>query len=126
MRAVTTRERFAAIALAAALLLPVPADAAATRDGFSRVIEDLPLMQGLQEDQEASAVFDTPQGRIATSLTHGAVSEEAVREFYGGAMPALGWVRSGDRSFVRGGERLLIDIGPGDGGLTVRFTVSPD
>jgi hypothetical protein len=107
-------------ALCALVLLQAPAAVAETR--FLAAFEDIPLAPGLGERAEAAFVFVAAEGRIAEAMAAGRNTEGAVRAYYGGALPALGWAAEGADSFVRGRERLTLAYATGsDGALTVRF-----
>jgi hypothetical protein len=93
--------------------------------GFLGGVEDLPLMAGLSEVPEARVVFDKPGGRIVEAFAVGEVGAAEVAAFYGAALPQLGWTRVGEGAFEREGERLAIDVAGDGGGVTVRFSISP-
>jgi hypothetical protein len=92
---------------------------------FLSVIEDIPLMPGLVEDEARALVFDAAQGRLAETYARGKVEAKAVREFYGETLPALGWRAEGRSRWVREGEVLTLDIADQADGLDVRFSLSP-
>ncbi len=100
-----------------------PARAAA---GFLSIAEDVPLMPGLAENADAAAVFDKPSGRIANAEAKGAVTANAVRQFYAAALPQLGWQALGTEQYRRERERLRFSFVGRDGALTVRFELLPD
>ena len=87
--------------------------------------EDLPLMMGLNEVEDAGLVFDTPAGRLVEARAEGALAASAVRAFYAETLPQLGWrpLESGD--YFREGEILNIDITEGNGRLAVCFALTP-
>ena len=103
------------------LLAAWPASAGEFLAGF----DDLPVMPGLAAIDGAGIVFDTPAGRIIEGYAAGAVTEEAVRGFYGKTLPQLGWKRIAKDEFRREGEHLKIGFNGEDRTLTVRFTLSP-
>ena len=119
-------------ALLALALAPFPA---AADNAFLAGVEDLPLMPGLAEVAGAATVFDAPQGRIVESYAAGTVAAAEIRSFYGQTLPQLGWTavdagQSGPLEFRREGERLTIEIAPGQTApeakaTTVRFTLAP-
>jgi len=93
-------------------------------------IPDLPIMPVLTADPGAGVVFDTPAGRIVSVFAKGKVAPASVLDYYGGALPQLGWQPDGKARFRRETERLRIEfIDNADGdyadGLTVRFVLSP-
>jgi hypothetical protein len=94
-------------------------------DSFVAGIEDLPLMQGLEEDPEARVVFDAPGGRIVEARATGPLAPAAVADFYAAVLPQLGWRRAGDTAFRREGETLRLEITDTGRGVDVRFAVSP-
>lgn len=94
--------------------------------GFLSVIEDLPLMDALQENENAAVTFETANGRIAEAEARGPISLNAVRTFYANVLPQLGWQKVGDGLFARERERLRLTIeSDGDNGAVVSFSVSP-
>jgi hypothetical protein len=93
---------------------------------FVSVIEDLPLMDGLIENENAAVTFETAGGRIAEAEARGNASPEAVMGFYAGVLPQLGWTVVSPGLYQRERERLKLAIeADGDGGAVVGFSVSP-
>lgn len=143
----------AAPALAMALVLalpagavaqssPAPAAAPAEESVFLSVVEDVPLMPGLIEDEASAVVFDAAQGRIAETVAAGASAgspgRAAVLAFYAETLPALGWRADGEARWVRAGEILSLEFEDapiaaplgakqdgGAKGIAVRFSLSP-
>tara|TARA_Y100001960_G_scaffold330653_1_gene425269 strand:+ start:1181 stop:1531 length:351 start_codon:yes stop_codon:yes gene_type:complete len=93
---------------------------------FFSNVEDLPIMHGLEEIFEAGMVFDKPEGRIIEVIAIGAVSHEAILDFYGSTLPELGWRRIGLTDFTRSGEILSFRIDDSDGEATIRFIIAPN
>ena len=94
--------------------------------GFLSVIEDLPLMAALQENENAAVTFETANGRIAEAEARGPVTPDAARKFYADVLPQLGWYKVGDGLYARERERLRLKIeSDGDNGAVVSFSVSP-
>lgn len=93
-------------------------------DAFVPGIDDLPLMPGLVAEADA-LVFDKPDGRIVQATAQGGLESRAVRDFYDGTLPQLGWRRQSAGRYVREGEALAITIESASGRLTVQFTLSP-
>jgi len=93
--------------------------------GFLSIAEDVPLMPGLAENADAAAVFDKPSGRIASTEAKGAVTANAVRQFYAATLPQLGWTRQNSEEFRREKEQLRLGFAGRDGALTVRFELAP-
>ena len=113
------------------------AEAAAPRRGteFSAYIDDLPIMPGLQENEDGY-VFDLFQGgRLAESRLAGDADVAVVRGFYAATLAQLGWRASQGEPYVyhRGRERLIFlveDRAPRGGrpqrGLEAVFVITPE
>ncbi len=112
--------RFRIPAAAIGLLALTAAEA-----GYFDEIPDLPIMPPLTADPGAGVVFDTPSGRIVSVFAKGKVAPGAVLDYYGGALPQLGWMPDGKARFRREAERLRIEFIETADGLTVRFVLSP-
>jgi len=94
---------------------------------FLSVIDDVPLMPGLTERPDAAVVFDKPEGRIVEAEATGRLARAEVLKFYAASLPQLGWRARGEGRFLREREELALSITSGaGGGVTVRFTLSPD
>jgi hypothetical protein len=91
---------------------------------FLEGVEDLPLMPGLSQLDNAGVAFDAAAGRIVVLWAVGSVTQAAVVEFYDATLPELGWAATGQHRFRREDEDLQLDFF-GDGRLSVRFTLSP-
>lgn len=111
------------VALAAAWTAVTPT-APRAQTVYLTELEDVPLMPGLSEVEDAGVVFDKPSGRIVEVYAHGSVSREEVTAFYREALPQLGW-RPQDGIYLREGEALEIDFLGADGDLAVRYTLQP-
>ncbi len=97
----------------------------AAGEAYFDEIPDLPIMPLLTADPTAGVVFSTPAGRIVSVFAKGKVAPGAVLDYYGGALPQLGWRPAGEARFRRESERLRIEFIENSDGLTVRFVVSP-
>ncbi len=107
------------------LLLGVTFSVAA-EDRFVSVIEDLPLIEGLVEDENAAVTFEAAGGRIAEAEARGNVKPFDVVQFYDNVLPQLGWTATDDSVYEREDERLRLDISKDvDGGTIIRFSISP-
>lgn len=95
-------------------------------DGFFSGITDLPLMAKLSEDRSAAVVFDKPAGRIVTLIARGRVTRQAVMDYYGRALPQLGWKKDRPGRFRREGEVLNLTTTRTGQNLTVRISLSPE
>jgi hypothetical protein len=109
-------------ALLAASALGVAASAAAWIEG----VEDLPLMPALTRSPTPPVVFDKPAGRIIQASAEGLVPASDVRRFYESALPQLGWKAAAPLVWVRGNEKLTIELTAAQQRTVVRFTVAPE
>lgn len=115
------RAFFLALALSVSLTLPLGA-----ADAFFSVIDDLPVVSGLTENENAAVTFETANGRIVEAAARGGVAPVKVRAFYAQVLPQLGWSAAGDSLYARENEVLKMSIEPdGDGGTVVAFSLSP-
>lgn len=94
--------------------LPCAAEEVAFMSGF----EDLPLMDGLKQSEDAAVSFDTPSGRIIEAYAQSdEIGKQKIAEFYNKTLPQLGWRRVSDKkaflSYVREGEVLTISVEDG-------------
>lgn len=107
----------------AAFMLSATSQAA---DAFFDALEDLPIMDGLVENQAASVTFETATGRIVEVEASGGVRAQAVRMFYAEILPQLGWERIGNGVFERDQERLqLVVTDAGNDRVLAAFSLSP-
>ena len=95
---------------------------------FLSVVEDIPLMTGLVEDQDRAVVFETRDGRIAEAFAVGDVDKKEVIRFYKSSLPQLGWTSNSSTKFWREDEILeliflIADNKPRK--VIVYFKVSP-
>jgi hypothetical protein len=120
--------------LGAALLWP--AALAAQPLAFLSVIDDVPLMAGLQEVPDSAVVFDKPEGRIVEVQAAGTLDMVAVASFYRQALPQFGWnpdpaaKESSTRrlirlTFVRDSERLTVEVERAEGKTAASFALAP-
>lgn len=88
--------------------------------------EDIPLMSGMEVDEEGQVLFDTTTGRIAETTVATTQSQDAVRKFYQGTLTQLGWQKIEDFKFRREGEELTLKITKQSAGtLIIEFELSP-
>jgi hypothetical protein len=107
----------------ATIFLSQPVSAA---ERFLSVIEDLPLMPGLEEISGSAIVFSKPQGRIVEVAAKGAITERTARSFYSRTLPRLGWQRVRPGHWWREGEQLILGLRFIAGELVVQFSLAPD
>lgn len=93
---------------------------------FTKVIEDLPLMPGLDLVPQEDMIFLTHTGRIAATTAEGLVDVDQVYYFYASSLPQLGWKKVDARNYIRNNEHLRLDA-KADGKVTrVKFSVTPE
>jgi hypothetical protein len=93
--------------------------------GFVAGVEDLPLMPGLHEVEEAGTKFDSATGRIVEAYAVGQVEEADILAFYAESLPQLGWTMVDQTLFHRSGESLKIETSRENSEVTVHFSLSP-
>jgi hypothetical protein len=93
---------------------------------FTKVIDDLPLMPGLELVDDEDVLFDAPgSGRIAETNAMGPVDTDDVYKFYKKSLPHLGWHAAGSNTYRRNNEELRIDARANQKITLVTFTVRP-
>ncbi|MGE3623460.1 MAG: hypothetical protein AB7H77_06285 [Bdellovibrionales bacterium] len=92
---------------------------------FTKVIEDLPLMPGLQLIEDEDVLFASANGRIAETNAIGPVDVDQVYTFYRKSLPSLGWKIVDARTYIRESEQLRIDARASQKITVVKFTVKP-
>lgn len=128
------------LSLFLAVLFPLAvfaADAPRPHLTFLEGFDDVPLMPGFHELADSLLIFDKPDGKIIQSEACGAASWAAVRGFYTGALPQLGWrlepaSKGGQPQslvFRREGDRLEIGVGKANlqhCSVKLRFSLTPE
>jgi len=93
---------------------------------FTKVIDDLPLMPGLQLVEDEDVLFSAPgSGRIAETNAVGPVDIDAVYSFYKKSLPHLGWKAVNAHTYEREGEKLSISARANNKITLVHFAVKP-
>lgn len=94
---------------------------------FFEALYDVPVMPGLEEVREQAMLFDKPDGRIASVV---AASESLdpvkIMRFYDELLPQLGWKKIAKNQYVRGRDRLEMDLERHPPLTVVHFTLSPE
>lgn len=105
-------------------LLATPAVAEKAR--FFEALYDVPVMPGLEELPDQAMLFDKPDGRIASVVAASkTLGEEDVRRFYGETLVQMGWKKSTQNQYVRGSDRLSMDVVKRPPLTLVHFTLEP-
>lgn len=91
---------------------------------FFSVLEDIPVMPGMEEIQERTIIFDKPDGRIVQVYAlPGNNSKDQISSFYHETLPQFGWRKSGAKNtFLRRTEKLSITY---ESSGFVLFSVQP-
>lgn len=100
----------------------------------------IPLMDGLSENQDAALLFDSPEGRIISAESSGAVNARAAFDYYRVVLPSLGWEIEQDNNdgliceeaanycfkAVRDEEALLLNIKSEGQSAVLTYSLSPN
>jgi hypothetical protein len=104
----------------------VPETTIPSSTNFAKVIDDLPLMPGLQLVEGEDVLFAEPVlGRIAETTAEGPVDIDALYDFYAHSLPGLGWKKLDAKNYVRENDHLRIDAHAEGKTTSVRFSVRP-
>ncbi|PZQ46625.1 MAG: hypothetical protein DI551_04770 [Micavibrio aeruginosavorus] len=98
----------------------------APRTAFFEALYDVPVMPGLEEVKDQAMLFDKPGGKIASvTAASKSIAAEDILGFYGETLPQLGWKKVGQNQYVRGQDRLVMDLVKKPPLTIVHFTLSP-
>lgn len=93
---------------------------------FFQLLDDVPLMPGLEEVPELSVYFDKPEGRIVESVAIlGHLSQKDVLVYYTGTLTQMGWGIVDKDSFFRDRERLDITFEQQNGIRYLKVSINP-
>lgn len=110
--------------LLAFCLLAMPVLAA--EEHFFEALYDVPVMPGLEELPDQAMLFDKPDGRIASVVAASKTLGEAdINRFYDETLQQMGWKKGGKNQYVRGSDRLSMDILKRPPLTVVHFTLEP-
>ncbi len=101
-------------------------DAAREEVLFFSMLQDVPLMPGLEELEEHGTSFDKPEGRIAEAIAmmHD-LTQKQVIDFYQLTLPQFGWGKVSQNSFFREKELLSIGFEENNNIKLVKITIKP-
>lgn len=91
--------------------MPVHAQGTGQSAEFFDTLPDVPKMQGMEERDDLTFIFDKPEGRIIETLAHlDGLSSEQIRSYYGDTLPQLGWKKNNADEFIREREKLSLQF----------------
>ena len=94
---------------------------------FFEALYDVPVMPGLEEVKDQAMLFDKPDGRIASVVAASkSLNAGEISRFYDESLPQLGWKKTAQNQYVRGKDRLVMDLSKSPPLTVVHFTLSPD
>ncbi len=107
------------------ILLCAPA-LAAEKAVFFEALYDVPVMPGLEEVKDQAMLFDKPDGRIASvvAVSH-TLAVADISGFYAQSLPQLGWRKTAENQYVRGKDRLYMEVVKKPPLTIVHFTLEP-
>lgn len=112
--------------LACLFILPASVSAQTGGNAFFEALYDVPVMQGLEELKDQAMLFDKPDGKIASVVAASrALSAAEVAGFYEATLPQLGWKKTRQNQYVRGEDRLTMEITRAPPLTVIHFTLSP-
>ena len=93
---------------------------------FFEALYDVPVMPGLEEVKDQAMLFDKPDGRIASVVAASkTLNASDITRFYDESLPQLGWKKMSQNQYVRGKDRLVMDLTKTPPLTVVHFTLSP-
>ena len=76
---------------------------------FITGIEDLPIFDSLEIDEDNLIIFDKADSRLITVNLSGSVNLEEVKDYYESILPNLGWKMRNKKEYVRDAEVLKLE-----------------
>ena len=76
---------------------------------FITGIEDLPIFDSLEIDEDNLIIFDKVDSRLVTVNLSGTVNLSEVRDYYENILPNLGWEMLNKEKYVRDSEILNLE-----------------
>ena len=76
---------------------------------FITGIEDLPIFDSLEIDEDNLIIFDKIDSRLVTVNLSGTVNLSEVRDYYENILPNLGWKMLNKEKYVRDSEILNLE-----------------
>lgn len=114
------------LALVFMVQAPALAQTGAAAPVFFEALYDVPVMPGLEELKDQAMLFDKPDGKIASVVAASrALSAADVASFYEATLPQLGWKKTTQNQYVRGDDRLVMEITRTPPLTVIQFTLSP-
>ena len=105
-------------------LMAIPA--MAEKERFFEALYDVPVMPGLEELPDQAMLFDKPDGRIASVVAASKnLTEADIRRFYVDTLAQMGWKKDTENQYVRGTDRLSMDVMKRPPLTIVHFTLEP-
>jgi hypothetical protein len=93
---------------------------------FFEALYDVPVMPGLEEVKDQAMLFDKPDGRIASVVAASkTLNASDITRFYDESLPQLGWKKTSQNQYVRGSDRLVMDLTKTPPLTVVHFTLAP-
>lgn len=124
-----TLYRLIVLIFLASVVFAGPTRAADTENkpaAFFEALYDVPVMPGLQELKDQAMLFDKPDGRIASVVAASNTLKPAdVAGFYAETLPQLGWKKASENQYVRGKDRLSMDVSQKAALTIVHFALAP-
>ena len=94
--------------------------------GYVSVYEDLPLPPALTEVAGSAFSFESQDGRIVEAEARGHSDRAGVLQFYGSALPQLGWVQDSPTQFHRDQDILRLELTePDKHSISIHFKIAP-
>lgn len=97
---------------------------------FFELLNDIPIMPGLEEIQNNTLVFDKAAGRIVqidafAHQNNPKLNTDSIMSFYDESLPQLGWQKVQKHTYIRENEKLEIYVRHENGFYIARFILSP-
>ena len=92
---------------------------------FVNGIDDIPIFENMENNDDSLVVFDTNKGRFVTSEIFGENNQKKIESYYEKILPNLGWEKIKTSKYQRDAETLDLEYKNIDEKVHLIFKISP-
>ena len=92
---------------------------------FVNGIDDIPIFENMENNDDSLVVFDTNKGRFISSEIIGKNDLKKIESFYEKVLPNLGWKKLKYSTYIRDDEVLNLELKILEGKVHLMFKITP-
>ena len=92
---------------------------------FVNGIDDIPIFENMENNDDSLVVFDTNKGRFISSEIIGKNDLKKIESFYEKILPNLGWKKLKHSTYIRDDEVLNLELKNLEGKVHLMFKITP-